>query len=78
VLIDEPKFKPSIRQQAVGDIFYFRAHGRNAKAWWNTKESWRRYDYLYSRDEINQHAEKIKTAASTPGAKKAVAFYNNH
>ncbi len=37
VLIDEPKFKTSIRQQpvAVGDIFYFRAHGRNAKAWWN-------------------------------------------
>ena len=35
VLIDEPKFKTSIRQEptAVGDIFYFRAHGRNAKAW---------------------------------------------
>jgi hypothetical protein len=37
VLIDEPKFETSIRQEpkAVGDIFYFRAHGRNAKAWWN-------------------------------------------
>jgi uncharacterized protein YecE (DUF72 family) len=80
VLIDEPKFAGSIRQelQAIGDIFYFRAHGRNAKAWWHSKESWERYDYLYSRDEIKKHAERIKTAASTPGVKKAFAFYNNH
>ena len=50
VLIDEPKFATSIRQpaEAIGEIFYFRAHGRNAKAWWNPKESWERYDYLYS------------------------------
>ena len=80
VLIDEPKFATSIRQElkAIGDIFYFRAHGRNAKAWWNPKESWERYDYLYSRAEIKKHAERITTAASTAGVKKAFAFYNNH
>ena len=80
VLIDEPKFATSIRQpaEAVGEIFYFRAHGRNAKAWWNPKDSWERYDYLYSREEIKRHAERIRTAASTPGVKKAFAFYNNH
>ena len=80
VLIDEPKFATSIRQpaEAVGEIFYFRAHGRNAKAWWNPKESWERYDYLYSREEIKRHAERIRTAASTSGVKKAFAFYNNH
>jgi uncharacterized protein YecE (DUF72 family) len=80
VLIDEPKFATSIRQEpeAVADIFYFRAHGRNAKAWWNPKESWERYDYLYSRDEVKKHAERIKIAASTPGVNKAFAFYNNH
>ena len=80
VLIDEPKFGTSIRQEweAIGDIFYFRAHGRNAKAWWNPKESWERYDYLYSREEIKKHAERIKTAVSAPGVKKGFAFYNNH
>jgi uncharacterized protein YecE (DUF72 family) len=79
-LIDEPKFTTSIRQPAetIGEIFYFRAHGRNAKAWWNPKQSWERYDYLYSREEIERHAERIKTAASTTGVKKAFAFYNNH
>jgi uncharacterized protein YecE (DUF72 family) len=80
VLIDEPKFGTSIRQdfEPMGEIFYFRAHGRNAKAWWNPKESWERYDYCYSRDEIKKMAERIKTAASTPGTKKAFAFFNNH
>jgi uncharacterized protein YecE (DUF72 family) len=80
VLIDEPKFSTSIRQdwEAVGDMFYFRAHGRNAKAWWNPKESWERYDYLYSREEIKKHADRVKTAVSAAGVKKAFAFYNNH
>jgi uncharacterized protein YecE (DUF72 family) len=80
VLIDEPKFAASIRQAAetIGEIFYFRAHGRNAKAWWNPKEPWERYDYLYAREEIKKHAARIKTAAGTPGVKKAFAFYNNH
>jgi uncharacterized protein YecE (DUF72 family) len=80
VLIDEPKFASSIRQDfaPIGEIFYFRAHGRNAKAWWRPKESWERYDYCYSRDEIKKMAERIKVATSTPGIKKGFAFFNNH
>ena len=80
VLIDEPKFASSIRQDfaPIGDIFYFRAHGRNAKAWWRPKESWERYDYFYSRDEIKKIAERIKVAMSTPTVKKGFALFNNH
>lgn len=80
VLIDEPKFATSIRQdfQPTGEIFYFRAHGRNARAWWSHKESWERYDYLYSRGEIKKMADEIKGATSKPGVKKAFAFFNNH
>jgi len=33
---------------------------------------------LYSREEIQKHAERIKIAANTQGVKKAFAFYNNH
>ena len=80
VLIDEPKFSSSIRQgvETIGEIFYFRAHGRNAKAWWRPKESWERYDYLYSRQEIKKIAERIESATSAPGIKKGFAFFNNH
>jgi uncharacterized protein YecE (DUF72 family) len=80
VLIDEPKFSSSIRQglETIGDIFYFRAHGRNAKAWWRPKESWERYDYLYTRQEIKKIAARIESVTSAPGTKKGFAFFNNH
>lgn len=80
VLIDEPKFSSSIRQESdtAGELFYFRAHGRNAKAWWRPKESWERYDYFYSRSEIKKIAERIRRAAAAPEVKKGFAFFNNH
>lgn len=80
VLIDEPKFASSVRQnfEPVGPMLYFRAHGRNAQKWWRHKESWERYDYCYSRDEIKKMAEKVKNATSKPGVQKAVVFFNNH
>jgi len=80
VLIDEPKFKTSIRQadETIGDVLYFRAHGRNAKKWWHATESWKRYDYLYSREEIQEHAQNIKIAAGKPGIKAIHGLYNNH
>jgi hypothetical protein len=40
----------------------------------NAQETWKRYDYFCSRDEVKQHAENVKTAVSTPGVKKAFAF----
>src|ERR1044071_2897702 len=78
--IDEPKFSTSIRQdfKPTGDIFYFRAHGRNAKAWWKHGESWERYDYLYTRPEIKHLAAKVKQGSSIPGVKKSFAVFNNH
>jgi uncharacterized protein YecE (DUF72 family) len=80
VIIDEPKFSTSIRQEfnPIGEIFYSRAHGRNAKAWWKHAESWERYDDLYSLAEIKKIAERVKTATSTPGVKKAFELFNNH
>ena len=81
VLIDEPKFASSIRQrfEPVGEILYFRAHGRNAANWWNHKDSWERYDYCYSWDEIKEIARKLKGATSgRPGLGKALVFFNNH
>ena len=80
VLIDEPKFETSIRQELTptGELFYFRAHGRNANLWWRHAESWERYDYLYSREEVKKIAARVKTAVSQPNVKKGMAFFNNH
>ncbi len=60
-------------------MLYFRAHGRNAQSWWQHKEGWERYDYLYSWQEIKRLGEKLKSVSEArPNLKKAVVFFNNH
>ncbi len=77
VQIDEPKFSTSVAQEIplTADMAYFRFHGRNAAEWW-TGDSETRYRYLYSPDEIDGLAEKVKKAAAK--TKLLFAFFNNH
>lgn len=78
VLIDEPKFKDSIRQGDGGDPhpLYIRLHGRNAAAWWEHAESEDRYDYLYSRAELAPFARMAKDASG--GTRRVLMYMNNH
>lgn len=81
VLIDEPKFGSSVRQEfePIGEILYFRAHGRNAANWWNPPETWMRYDYCYSPEEIEEFARELKRLTQErPDLNKAFVFFNNH
>lgn len=77
VHIDEPKFQSSIAPELpqTSDMAYFRFHGRNREMWWQG-DSETRYKYLYSGDEINELAEKVKAASG--GAKYTFALFNNH
>jgi uncharacterized protein YecE (DUF72 family) len=80
-LIDEPKFASSVRQafEPLGDVLYFRAHGRNAANWWNPPEAWMRYDYCYSHAEVRELASALKgIVTQKPGLHKAFLFFNNH
>ena len=81
VLIDEPKFGSSVKQEfePVGEILYFRAHGRNWQNWWNPREAWMRYDYCYSHEEVQQFAGELKRLTKErPDLVKALVFFNNH
>jgi uncharacterized protein YecE (DUF72 family) len=79
VQIDEPKFRLSIRQDLVPNIerfSYMRLHGRNAAQWWSPEAPEDRYNYLYSREELQPFA-----AAATAGrseSRKAYLYLNNH
>jgi len=77
VQIDEPKFSSSVAAEVpvTADMAYLRFHGRNAKEWW-TGNSETRYRYLYSPDEIDGLAGKVKAAAGE--VKTLFAFFNNH
>ena len=77
VMIDEPRFKTSIRNVPLtSDTAYFRFHGRNYKNWWRHGESEDRYNYLYTPDEQRHIAEDVREAASHTS--ETYAFYNNH
>jgi uncharacterized protein YecE (DUF72 family) len=86
VVIDEPKFKDSVRQgltPADGDRaaaglppLYFRFHGRNAGTWWDHDEAEDRYDYLYSRAELAPFARAAERASSS--GRRVLMYLNNH
>jgi uncharacterized protein YecE (DUF72 family) len=59
--VDEPQFRslmPPVAE-ATSSISYVRFHGRNYENWWSGDVK-RRYDYLYSLDELKEWAPKIR------------------
>jgi uncharacterized protein YecE (DUF72 family) len=77
VQIDEPKFQFSIAPEVplTSDVAYFRFHGRNAEMWWKGNVE-TRYKYLYTLEEINELAGKVKTVSQKTHL--TFAFFNNH
>ena len=79
VQIDEPKFRFSIRQNALPNVagfYYMRLHGRNAAQWWRHDTSEDRYNYLYSGEELREFSEIAKAAKVL--VKEAYLYTNNH
>jgi uncharacterized protein YecE (DUF72 family) len=77
VMIDEPRFKTSIRHVPLtSSVAYFRFHGRNYKNWWRHGESEDRYNYLYTADEQREIAADVRAVAAH--TRETYAFYNNH
>lgn len=77
--VDEPRLKGLVRPHVflTSHIGYVRFHGRNYEAWWDRKrESWERYDYLYSEEEL---AEWVPRLLELDGeAERTYAIFNNH
>lgn len=75
--VDEPGLRglfPKI-SLVTSPTGYLRFHGRNAAKWWNHKEAWERYDYLYSDEEMRPWIPKI--AAMEKEAEDVYVLYNN-
>jgi uncharacterized protein YecE (DUF72 family) len=77
VMIDEPRFKTSIRHVPLtSGTAYFRFHGRNYKNWWSHAESEDRYNYLYTPEEERHLAADVREVSERTS--ETYAFYNNH
>ena len=77
--IDQPLFSNSIKPSAevTSPIGYVRLHGRNYQNWFREEaDVLERYDYLYSRDELEPWVRRIKEVAAK--AKQTFVITNNH
>ena len=54
VNLDQPLFHDSVKPAEIvtGPLAYVRLHGRNYEKWFAHNESWERYNYLYSPEEL--------------------------
>ena len=77
VNVDQPLFSDSVKpaDTVSGPVSYARFHGRNYEKWFAHQESWERYNYLYSRDELEPWVGRIQSMAKN---KDTYVVTNNH
>jgi uncharacterized protein YecE (DUF72 family) len=77
VNVDQPLFSDSVKPAATvtGPLGYVRLHGRNYEKWFQHAESWERYNYLYSKEELTPWVERIKSMAREA---ETYVLTNNH
>ncbi|MGZ4810486.1 MAG: DUF72 domain-containing protein [Thermoanaerobaculia bacterium] len=77
VNVDQPLFHESVKpaDTVTGPVAYVRLHGRNYEKWFAHTESWERYNYLYSTDELAPWVDRIQTMAQT---RETYVITNNH
>lgn len=77
VNVDQPLFHDSVKpaDTVTGPVAYARLHGRNYEKWFAHGESWERYNYLYSAQELEPWVERIEHMARS---KDTYVITNNH
>lgn len=77
VNIDAPKVRGLLvgPWKSLGELNYVRLHGRNEERWFGGEESYERYDYLYSQEELEELKAKIERLNRE---KDTYVFFNNH
>ncbi|HSG80724.1 MAG TPA: DUF72 domain-containing protein [Gemmatimonadota bacterium] len=81
VNIDQPLFSRSIgpTSKASGRVGYVRLHGRNYDDWFREGAGRdARYDYLYSREELEPWVQRIKELAQGGSVEDVYVVTNNH
>lgn len=77
VNVDQPLFHDSVKpaDTVTGPLAYVRFHGRNYEKWFAHEESWERYNYLYSKDELEPWVARIESMARS---RDVFVVTNNH
>src|SRR5947209_7692842 len=77
VNVDQPLFHDSVKpaETVTGPLAYVRLHGRNYEKWFTHAESWERYNYLYSKEELAPWVSRIRDMARE---RETYVITNNH
>jgi uncharacterized protein YecE (DUF72 family) len=77
VNVDQPLFHDSVKPSdaVTGPVAYARFHGRNYEKWFAHEESWERYNYLYSKEELTPWVERAQRMATR---QDTYVITNNH
>lgn len=77
VNVDQPLFHESVKpaDTITGPLGYVRLHGRNYEKWFAHEESWERYNYLYTKEELRPWIERIERMGRS---KDTYVITNNH
>jgi uncharacterized protein YecE (DUF72 family) len=77
VNVDQPLFDNSVKPAATatGPVAYARLHGRNYEKWFAHAETWERYNYLYTPEELEPWAGRIEEMAKE---RDTYVITNNH
>jgi uncharacterized protein YecE (DUF72 family) len=81
VNVDQPLFKQSMKPaaHATSAVGYVRMHGRSGQNWFRKGAfQKRRYDYLYTAEELRPWVDRIRDIAARPTTKEMYAVTNNH
>lgn len=79
VCVDEPRLKGLVspRVEVTSSVGYLRMHGRNYETWWGKdRQSWERYDYLYTEDELREWLPGVERMSDA--ADRVYVIFNNH
>lgn len=78
VCVDEPGLKGLVKPVAVVTVppACVRFHGRNAARWYEHRQPYERYDYLYSEGELREWLPRL--AALREKAGEVYVSFNNH
>jgi uncharacterized protein YecE (DUF72 family) len=76
--VDEPRLRGLMPPVAVatGPVAYVRFHGRNAAKWYDHQEAWERYNYTYSREELEEWVPRLRQLDAA--APLTLVYFNNH
>ena len=76
--VDEPRLKGLLppTAEATSQVAYVSFHGRNAAKWWQHKQAYERYDYTYSKAELEEWTPKIQKLNQL--SETVFVFANNH